>query len=178
MAENSEPQQPSQASAPPAEAGEPRVSGLPDLETREDVIPLVDLFYTKVQADSVIGPVFNDIVKVDWEKHLPTMYGFWQTVLFREVNYRGNLIGIHAALLAQTTMEWPRFERWLQLFTEAVDTLYAGERAELIKRYAEDMANVLYSRINGVQDRRFVGRFPLRVQGSAKGEGPSASSVS
>lgn len=139
-------------------------ASLPDLEEKEGIIPLIDLFYSKVRADPLVGPVFADIAAVDWEKHLPTMVGFWQSVLFSGESgvetYRGNLIGAHAALLSKTSMEWPRFERWLALFTEAVDTLYAGPRAEHIKRCADDMANVLYSRINGVQDRRFAGRFP------------------
>lgn len=133
---------------------------LPDLEDPQGIIPLVDLFYSNVQGDPLIGPIFTELAQVDWARHLPTMYAFWQGILFREEGYKGNLVGAHAALLPKTPMDWPRFERWLQLFNEAVDSLYAGPRAEHIKRCAEDMANVLYARVNGVQDRRFVGRFP------------------
>ena len=48
-----------------------------------------------------------------------------------------------------------QFDRWLELFCETVDSLFAGEKADHIKRCAEDMANVIHSKINGVPDRRF-----------------------
>ena len=55
------------------------------------------------------------------------------------------------------TLPWEKaqFERWLDLFKETVDSLFVGSGAEHIKNAAEDMANVIYSKINGVQDPRF-----------------------
>ena len=43
----------------------------PDIETSSDVQNLINTFYSKVRQDDVIGYIFNDIAKVDWEKHLP-----------------------------------------------------------------------------------------------------------
>ena len=40
-------------------------------------------------------------------------------------------------------------------FRATVDDLFAGEKADHIKRCAEDMANVIYSKINAVPDPRF-----------------------
>lgn len=128
---------------------------LPDIEGREQIVQLVDRFYEKVRADELLGPIFTDIAQVDWSSHLPRLYAFWQAVLFGEGGFRGNPLGIHFKLLAKTPMDWPRFQRWLDLFQATVDELFAGKRADHIKRAAEDMANVIYSRINNVQDPRF-----------------------
>ena len=52
-------------------------------------------------------------------------------------------------------MGLPQFERWIALFKATVDELFAGPKAEHIKRAAEDMAHVIHARINGVADARF-----------------------
>lgn len=127
----------------------------PDIEGREQIEQLVDRFYEKVRADDLLGPIFTDIAKVDWSSHLPRLYAFWQTVLFGEGGFRGNPLGIHFKLLAETPMDWPRFQRWLDLFQATVDELFAGEHAAHIKRAADDMAHVIYSRLNQVPDPRF-----------------------
>jgi hemoglobin len=133
----------------------PEESCLPDITGRPDIVVLVDRFYEKVRVDTLIGPIFNDIAQVDWAVHLPKLYAFWQTVLFGDGGFRGNPLGIHFKLMEKTPMDWPRFERWLALFNETVDELYAGDRAGHIKRAAEDMAHVIHSRLNNVPDRRF-----------------------
>ncbi len=127
----------------------------PDIEGRPEIVRLVDRFYAKVRADRLIGPVFDDVAKVNWSVHLPLLYSFWQTVLFGDGGYRGNPLAAHFRLVQMTPMEWPRFERWVGLFKQTVDELFAGTRAEHIKRVAEDMANVIHSRINNLPDRRF-----------------------
>ena len=127
----------------------------PDINGRAEIETLVNRFYEKVRGDALIGPVFNDVAKVDWDVHLPRLYAFWQTVLLGEGGFRGNPLGVHFKLVEETSMDWPRFERWLALFTETIDELFSGERANHAKRAADDMAHVIYSRINNVPDPRF-----------------------
>jgi hemoglobin len=83
------------------------------------------------------------------------MYAFWETVLFRSGGYVGNPLAAHAKLLPLTDMGRTQFDRWLSLFRSTVDDPFEGEKAVHIKSCAEDMANVIHARINGVQDRRF-----------------------
>ena len=47
------------------------------------------------------------------------------------------------------------FDHWLELFTATVHDLFQGANAAVILRSAEDMANVIYSKINQVPDPRF-----------------------
>lgn len=128
---------------------------LHDIGGRPDIERIVDNFYAKVRTDDVLAPIFDGIARVDWETHLPKLYAFWQTILFGDGGFRGNPLGIHASLLPHTPMDWPRFQRWLDLFCSTVDELHQGNRAEHMKNAAIDMAHVIYSRINGVPDPRF-----------------------
>lgn len=127
----------------------------PDITGRAEIESLVDRFYEKVREDDLLGVIFNDVAKVNWEIHLPRLYAFWQTVLLGEGEFRGNALGVHFKLAAQTAMDWPRFERWLKLFRETVDELFLGEKATRIKIIAGNMAQLIHSRINNIDDPRF-----------------------
>ncbi len=115
----------------------------------------MNAFYGKVRADALLGFIFDEVARTDWEAHLPKMYAFWERVLFGTGDYTGNPLAAHARLTPLTEMGRAQFDRWLCLFKATVDELFTGERAEHIKRCAEDMANVIYSRINQVPDPRF-----------------------
>jgi len=92
---------------------------------------------------------------VNWEKHLPKLYDFWDTVLFRANTFRGNLIGAHAQLIPTAGMRQELFDHWLTLFRATVAENFSGPKAGHIVRCAEDMANVIYSKIHHVPDPRF-----------------------
>jgi len=129
-------------------------TGLPDLKGRPEIEQLVNRFYERIREDDLLGFIFSDIARVDWTTHLPRMYAFWETVLFRSGGYTGNPLAAHAKLTPLTRMGRPQFDRWLSLFRSTVDELFAGEHAEHIKNCAADMANVIHSRINHVADPR------------------------
>lgn len=126
-----------------------------DLWGRDEIVRLVDHFYGKVRADATLGFIFDEVAGIDWDAHLPKMYDFWQTVLFRDGGYKGDPIVAHAKLLAKTPLGREQFDRWLALFEESVDELFAGEKAGHIKRCAEDMANVIHGRIHKISDPKF-----------------------
>ena len=127
----------------------------PDISGRPQIEQLVNAFYQRVRADDLLGFIFDGVAQTNWETHLPKICAFWETVLFRSGGYTGNPVAAHARLVPQTEMGRAQFDRWLSLFRSTVDDLFAGEKATHIKNCAEDMANVIYSRINGVQDPRF-----------------------
>ena len=128
---------------------------LPDLQGRPDIERLVNAFYEVVRQDEILGFIFDEVARTHWETHLPRMYAFWETVLFRTGGYTGNPVAAHAKLVPHTEMGRAQFDRWLMLFQQTVDKLFSGPNASHIKNCAHDMANVLYSRINGVPDPRF-----------------------
>ena len=126
----------------------------PDILGRPDLVTLVDAFYDKVRADDALGRVFHEVARVDWSTHLPKLHDFWDTVLFRAGTFRGDPVGVHAGLLAETDLPWPLFERWLELFRETVNERFTGENAGHIIRCAEDMARVIHSKIHAIPNPR------------------------
>ena len=126
-----------------------------DLHGRAEIEQLVNRFYDRVRVDNVLGFIFDKVAQTNWEAHLPKMYAFWETVMFRSGGYVGNPIAAHAKLVPLTMMGRPQFDHWLKLFRETVDELFTGPNADHIKNCAADMANVIYARINDVPDPRF-----------------------
>ena len=69
-----------------------------DITNRMDIEQLINAFYDKVKKDDVIGFIFNDIAKVNWEKHLPVIYNIWENILFFTGSYNGTPMLIHQNL--------------------------------------------------------------------------------
>lgn len=118
-----------------------------DIHTREDIAHLIDTFYASVKANGVIGNIFTDIAKVDWEHHLPIMYDFWESVLFHTGPYNRNPMVVHKDLHARYPLNADHFKEWLRLFKETVDELFEGNNAMLIKQRAESIATVMQLKI-------------------------------
>ncbi|TXF76090.1 group III truncated hemoglobin [Chryseobacterium sp.] len=113
------------------------------LETREDIELLVNKFYDKVGSDPTIGFFFTDVAKVNWNKHLPKMYAFWETLLFGQVSYKGNPMAVHFPVNEKIPMEKFHFEHWLTLWTETVEENFSGEIADLAIYKATNIANLM-----------------------------------
>ena len=96
-----------------------------------------------------IGFIFNEIAKVNWEKHLPVMYDFWENIIFLTNNYSGNPMMVHIHLNQLTSLAKVHFDRWLKLFNGTVDELFEGKKAILAKEKALSIANIMEIKISG-----------------------------
>jgi hemoglobin len=114
-----------------------------DIRDRNDIKLLVDRFYDKVKKDPVIGYIFNDIVKVNWDKHLPVMYDFWDNAIFYSGTYNGNPLKTHTQLNRVAPLTPAHFNHWVKLFLQTVDELFSGEKASLAKQKATSIAKVM-----------------------------------
>lgn len=114
-----------------------------DIGTTEDIELLVNTFYNKVKVNPVIGYIFNDAVKVNWEKHLPVMYQFWENVIFYTGGYAGNPLMIHKHLDKLFPLTKEHFAEWNKLFLSTVDELFEGEKANLAKQRALSISTVM-----------------------------------
>ena len=123
------------------------LASMKDIATRADIELLITSFYKKVTADPVIGYIFNDIAKVDWPKHMPVMFDFWESALFGTGVYTGNPIVVHKALHQQIPLTAAHFERWLYLFDATVDELFEGDKSVLAKQRAMSIATVIRMKI-------------------------------
>ena len=106
-----------------------------DIETREDIVALVDQFYDKVQQSPAISHHFKH---VDWVVHKPIMYSFWSSMILGEQSYKRNPFERHVALNPGEE----HFGEWLKLFNQTLDELFAGPRTEELKQRVQTIANV------------------------------------
>jgi hemoglobin len=118
-----------------------------DIEAKKDIEVLVDAFYHKVKTDELIGYIFTDIVKVNWQKHLPVMYSFFENMLFYTGSYTGNPMELHKHINSLYPLTARHFERWSILFNNTVDELFEGEKAMLVKQRAKSISAVMQIKI-------------------------------
>lgn len=117
---------------------------LTDITTFEDIKLLVDTFYSKVQKDKFIGPLFNEKIGNRWPEHLEKMYRFWQTILLEVHSYSGSPFPPHK----QLPVAKEHFDRWMAIFTETTDSLFEGPLAEEAKLRAKNMAEMFNYKID------------------------------
>jgi hemoglobin len=113
------------------------------LESREDIEHLVNSFYAKVTQDQTIGFFFSDVAKVDWDKHLPKMYSFWETILFGQMSYKGNPMAVHFPINKMQAMEKKHFDQWLKLWKQTIEENFVGENASMAIYKSENIARLM-----------------------------------
>jgi|SRR5690554_190640 hemoglobin len=121
-----------------------------DIQNRSDIELLVNTFYEKVRENKMLGYIFNDVAKINWESHLPKMYSFWASILLGEHSFSGNPMQKHIALSKITEMTDKEFSEWLYLFIETVDELFVGEKANEAKLRAGNIARLMLHNIQAV----------------------------
>ncbi len=114
-----------------------------DLDSRNAIDALMRRFYERAMADSVIGFIFTDVMKLDLDHHLPVIGDFWESSLLGAGNYARhgrNPLLVHLEIDRRSRLEPEHFERWLQIFEESVDESFAGPYAEFAKQRSRAIA--------------------------------------
>ena len=127
-----------------------------DIQSRNDIEMLINSFYNKVKSDDTIGFIFNDIARVNWEKHLPVMYNFWETLLLDATSYRNNAMEVHYSLNRKVPLNEKHFQRWLELFSETVDELFSGKIATSAKTKAKSIASLMQYKMKQDNEGPFI----------------------
>jgi len=105
------------------------------IETADDVEELVRRFYQAAIPDPQLGPIFHAF-GVDWSVHIPKLVAFWSRELLGEPGYTGRPVGAHLPVLDRRRFGAGEIGRWLELWNETVDELFAGPVAEAAKERA------------------------------------------
>ena len=119
------------------------MSNKKDIETRSDLLLLMQEFYKKLLADNSISYLFTDVAKIDLSHHLPVLVDFWDSILFQSDTYHKNAMQPHMALHQKSPLDKHHFETWLRYFKETVNELFAGDNAFIIKERATSIATVM-----------------------------------
>lgn len=127
------------------------------LDSPEAVRFLVDSFYEKVQVDPFIGPIFTDVAHVDWSKHLPKMYAFWESLILGNNAYDGHPFRPHLIINQKHTLTIDHFERWLQLFSATLSENFIGEAADQVRQRATQIALVWNNKLEYLNNDAYMG---------------------
>jgi hemoglobin len=114
---------------------------LKDIQTKEDVLLLVNTFYGKVLNDEQLAPFFK---RLNFDIHLPKMIHFWSFALLDEPGYTTNVTDKHL----QMPLKKAHFDQWLFLFNETINQLFIGEKAEMAKQRAAVIAWTINSKLS------------------------------
>jgi hemoglobin len=82
---------------------------------------LVEAFYSRVDDDALLGPIFSRELTGRWDEHLAKMTTFWSSLVLGSKQYRGNVQEAHRPL---ADIEPRHFARWLTLFLNTVEQRY------------------------------------------------------
>ncbi|MFD2936412.1 group III truncated hemoglobin [Spirosoma flavum] len=126
------------------------------LDSPEAVKFLVDSFYEKVQVDALIGPIFTDVAQVDWSKHLPKMYAFWESLILGNNIYDGHPFRPHLVVNQKHTLTIDHFERWLQLFSDTLTENFTGETVDQVRQRATQIALVWTNKLDYLNNDSYM----------------------
>lgn len=115
----------------------PRRRPLHDGIDEKMIEQLVHGFYRKIRADSVLGPIFERVIRDTWEPHLAKMCTFWSSIMLMSGTYKGTPMLAHVRL---KDVRPEHFDRWLALFREATAETCPEDIAALFMDKAENIA--------------------------------------
>jgi hemoglobin len=118
-----------------------------DITNRSDIEKLVQSFYDKVNNDDLLSHIFNRVAKVNWDRHLPIMYDFWENLLFYTGNYHGNPMDLHKHLHQLNNLKVEHFHHWNSLFNQTVDELFSGDNALIAKQRAMNISTIIQAQL-------------------------------
>jgi len=119
------------------------MSNLRDVASKDDLERIIFQFYKVAIKDEHIGHYFTDVVQLNLELHLPIIVSFWESSLFRIGSYSNDTLEVHRMINTKHAFKAVDFDRWLTLFNQTIDQLYAGNIAETMKTRASSIAMVM-----------------------------------
>lgn len=114
-----------------------------DIQTRADIDLLVKTFYDKLLQDDLLKPIFIKMVLPNLDEHLATIANFWDSILLDANNYRGNVTEKHFEVDKQFPLRSQEFEKWLFYWSQTIDELFTGDKAEHAKFRAKSIADIM-----------------------------------
>jgi hemoglobin len=113
---------------------------------------LITNFYEQIKQDELLGPIFNDVAKVNWEEHIPLLVNFWSSIMLGTNEYHGGAFGKHVMLSHQTPINKQHFDHWLEIFTQQANQDLPKPYNEIIVNRANMIAQSLLTGIELYKD--------------------------
>ena len=119
-----------------------------DIETRSDLVQLLETFYNKAFKDELIGRFFTEVVPLDLETHIPVIADFWESVILGAHTYRKNVMEVHQHIHSLSSIKKEHLDRWVLLFNQNIDEYFEGPKATLMKQRAASIATLMDIKLN------------------------------
>jgi len=123
-----------------------------EISSREDVELLVKEFYNKVRKNELLDHIFDDVIKIDWDHHIPILIDFWESILLDVNKYNRNAMAVHFEINQKIKLEPIHFTNWLSLFDQTVDEYFVGEIALLAKTRAHSIASIMQLKLQQINN--------------------------
>lgn len=121
--------------------------------TEQDIARLVPVFYSRVRADAVLGPIFNEAIE-DWPAHLEKLQAFWSSVVLTSGRYKGQPMIAHLRHEQHMTPE--NFACWLELWALTANELLGANAAAVFQEKASRIAESLQLGVQHQRERKQV----------------------
>lgn len=116
-----------------------------ELSDQYDIEVLIDVFYAKVLRHSELSFYFSDAVK-NWTHHKKRFIEYWSSQILFTDTYEGSILPSHVAVDKKygSGFKKEHFTEWARLWTETIEELFVGEKAELAKESGVNMSKNIY----------------------------------
>lgn len=111
---------------------------------------VVHSFYGRIRQDSLLGPIFGDVIGDNWDDHLAKMCDFWSSVLLMTGRYQGRPMPAHIRIDLgkgpkgeSAGLSEAHFGHWLDLFRQTVAERCPPQAAALFEDRAQKIAQSL-----------------------------------
>ncbi|NRB49960.1 MAG: group III truncated hemoglobin [Saprospiraceae bacterium] len=125
-----------------------------DIQDRADIRKLVISFYERLLKEEDFKHIFLEVMEVDMLAHLDKLIDFWDSTLFQAGVYKGDTVEAHLEVHHQHRLNASHFSKWLEIFNETVNDLFAGNIATQAKQKASTLATIIRLKIDNLEQRR------------------------
>jgi hemoglobin len=117
---------------------------MPDIQNRQDLEQIVELFYVKLLSDNRINHFFEKFRDpTTLAEHLDILVDFWDNIVFYSGAYQRNAMAPHLLLHRKNPMKPEHFEIWLNHLSTAIDENFNGDNCHILKTRALSIATVM-----------------------------------
>jgi hemoglobin len=109
--------------------------------TEDSLRSVIALFYERVRADPLIGPIFNGAIG-DWPQHLEKLQAFWSSVMLTSGRYKGRPLPAH--IKHADSIDRGSFARWLAIWKDTTGEMLDPGSAAALQEKASRIAESLF----------------------------------
>ena len=104
----------------------------------EDIRRVVRAFYTEIQLDEMLAPIFAIRIGAgEWDAHMAHIMDFWSSIFLKTGRFNGNPMRKHLGLENITPAH---FTRWLSLFQAVSNRTLEPAKAAAMQAMANRIA--------------------------------------